>query len=80
MLHSGHGKNAGGIGWLPQVIFWMSAWYLCSLGTLFMNKIILTRIEGRAHMLGIVQMMMTAALGAAKVYLPTAVASHGSQD
>jgi solute carrier family 35 protein E2 len=63
---------------MPKVVFWMSAWYLCSLGTLFMNKVILTRLDGRAHMLGIVQMTMTAALGAAKVYLPVVLASHSS--
>lgn len=57
-----------------QIIFWMSAWYLCSLGTLFMNKIILTKLNGRVHILGMVQMTMTAVLGALKVYMPMVVA------
>ena len=52
----------------------MSAWYLCSLGTLFMNKIILTKLNGRVHILGMVQMTMTAVLGALKVYMPMVVA------
>ena len=65
--------------WLVTVMFWMSLWYMCSLGTLFMNKVILIRLEGRAHMLGVVQMFMTAALGAVKVYLPMLFATNGGE-
>ena len=39
-----------------------------------MNKLILTQLKGRVHVLGIVQMSMTAILGAAKIYLPIIVA------
>ena len=39
-----------------------------------MNKLILTQLKGRVHILGIVQMSMTAILGAAKIYLPIIVA------
>lgn len=49
-------------------IFWLSLWYACSGGTLFLNKIILTQLNGDIQILGCCQMAMTAALGAAKVY------------
>ncbi|EDQ91266.1 uncharacterized protein MONBRDRAFT_14978 [Monosiga brevicollis MX1] len=54
----------------PAAILWLSAWYLCSLVTLFMNKIILSHEEGDKYILGITQMIMTATLGAIKVYGP----------
>lgn len=56
-------------------MFWMGSWYLCSLVTLFMNKIILSSEGGNQYVLGITQMIMTAVLGAAKVYGPRAFAS-----
>eukprot|EP01147_Barroeca_monosierra_P005751 gene5751-9012_t len=56
-----------------QLIFWMTSWYLCSLITLFMNKIILSSEGGNKYVLGITQMIMTAVLGAAKVYGPSAL-------
>eukprot|EP00049_Salpingoeca_infusionum_P023470 m.12294 g.12294 ORF g.12294 m.12294 type:complete len:334 (+) comp5817_c0_seq1:221-1222(+) len=49
---------------------WLGAWYLCSLVTLFLNKIILSSEGGNQYVLGIVQMVTTATLGAAKVYGP----------
>jgi len=48
--------------------FWMSLWYITSLCTLFMNKIILADMKVDAHVLGLVQMTTTAVLGAVKVY------------
>eukprot|EP01052_Picozoa_sp_SAG31_P029888 SAG31_NODE_3014_length_4786_cov_9.641135_2_plen_159_part_00 len=49
-------------------LFWLSLWYGCSGGTLFLNKIILTQLNGDVQVLGGCQMAMTALLGAAKVY------------
>ena len=57
-------------GELSKIAFWMGAWYLCSLVTLFMNKIILSDLGGDVHVLGLCQMVTTAVLGAAKVYGP----------
>lgn len=53
---------------LHKQIFWLSLWYACSGGTLFLNKIILTQLNGDIQILGCCQMGMTAVLGAAKVY------------
>eukprot|EP00050_Salpingoeca_kvevrii_P008589 m.303795 g.303795 ORF g.303795 m.303795 type:complete len:320 (-) comp16209_c0_seq1:109-1068(-) len=52
-------------------VFWLAAWYICSLVTLFLNKIILSELGGDQYVLGITQMIMTATLGAAKVYGPS---------
>ena len=49
-------------------VFWLAAWYFCSLVTLFMNKTILSTMGGDQYVLGITQMSMTATLGAIKVY------------
>ncbi|EGD80594.1 solute carrier family 35 member E2 [Salpingoeca rosetta] len=75
----GSGSSSGGGGTkddsfsLP-LLFWMGSWYFCSLITLFMNKIILSSEGGNKYVLGITQMIMTAVLGAAKVYGPSAIA------
>jgi len=53
---------------LLQQAFWLSLWYLCSGGTLFLNKIILTQLNGDVQVLGCCQMATTAFLGAVKVY------------
>eukprot|EP00045_Choanoeca_perplexa_P005583 m.47091 g.47091 ORF g.47091 m.47091 type:complete len:360 (-) comp13200_c0_seq1:349-1428(-) len=57
------------------LVFWLVSWYACSLITLFMNKIILSSEGGDKYILGITQMIMTATLGAAKVYGPGAIAA-----
>lgn len=53
---------------LIETAFWLSLWYCCSGGTLFLNKIILTQLSGDVQVLGGCQMAMTAFLGAVKVY------------
>lgn len=50
------------------VVGYMSAWYLCSLVTLFANKTILTTYGVPVHALGLGQMITTCVLGAIKVY------------
>eukprot|EP00051_Salpingoeca_urceolata_P030169 m.492268 g.492268 ORF g.492268 m.492268 type:complete len:334 (+) comp31938_c0_seq1:282-1283(+) len=62
-------------GWSLAVVLWLSAWYLCSLVTLFMNKSILSNLGGDKYVLGITQMMTTAVLGGAKVYGPALFSS-----
>ena len=44
---------------------------LCSLVTLFSNKYILTYMGGNVQVLGVIQMVTTATLGALKVYGPS---------
>ena len=41
----------------------MTAWYLTSLATLFLNKIILSRPNSSVHVLGMCQMTTAAVLG-----------------
>ena len=43
--------------------FWIAAWYLTSLATLFLNKIILSRRNSSVHVLGMCQMTTAAVLG-----------------
>lgn len=50
------------------VVAWLTAWYFCSMVTLFANKTILTTYKVPVHALGIGQMLTTCALGAVKVY------------
>ena len=50
------------------VVACMSAWYVCSMVTLFANKTILTTYGVPVHALGIGQMTTTCLLGAVKVY------------
>lgn len=45
------------------LFFWIGAWYLCSLGTLFLNKSILNGMPGNEYILGIVQIGSTALYG-----------------
>jgi len=65
---------------LRQQFMWLSAWYACSMGTLFLNKIILTDLKGNFHTLAMVQMCTTATLGAAKVYGPRLLGRRSVDD
>ena len=51
-----------------ETFLWLCAWYLTSLGTLLLNKIILTERGVSSQALGACQMLSTALLGAAKVW------------
>ena len=48
---------------LFKTAFWIACWYLTSLATLFLNKIILSRKGSSVHVLGICQMTTAAVLG-----------------
>lgn len=67
---SGTDKDAKGVSIFKQQAFWMGCWYVCSGGTLFLNKIILTELHGDIQVLAGLQMTTTAFLGALKVYGP----------
>lgn len=41
-----------------KTAFWITAWYLTSLATLFLNKIILSRPNSSVHVLGMCQMTL----------------------
>ena len=51
-----------------ETFLWFCAWYLTSLGTLLLNKIILTERGVSSQALRACQMLSTALLGAAKVW------------
>ena len=51
-----------------STVLWLGAWYATSLGTLVLNKVILTDTALTSQALGVCQMVSTALLGAAKVY------------
>jgi solute carrier family 35 protein E2 len=46
-----------------KTAFWIAAWYMTSLATLFLNKIILSRRNSSVHVLGMCQMTTAAVLG-----------------
>ena len=46
-----------------KTAFWITAWYFCSLATLFLNKIILSRKGSSVHVLGMCQMTTAAIIG-----------------
>ena len=52
-----------------STVLWLGAWYATSLGTLVLNKVILTDTALTSQALGVCQMVSTALLGAAKVYV-----------
>mmetsp|Transcript_3795 Transcript_3795/g.4373 ORF Transcript_3795/g.4373 Transcript_3795/m.4373 type:complete len:451 (-) Transcript_3795:50-1402(-) len=49
---------------LMKTAFWIIIWYGCSLATLFLNKIILSRPNASVHVLGMCQMTAAVVLGA----------------
>ena len=51
-----------------ETVLWLCAWYVTSLGTLLLNKIILTERGVSSQALGACQMLSTALLGALKVW------------
>eukprot|EP00039_Didymoeca_costata_P030211 m.28364 g.28364 ORF g.28364 m.28364 type:complete len:341 (+) comp7997_c0_seq1:172-1194(+) len=65
-------KGDGGPAQL-QVVMWIGAWYMFSMLTLFLNKIILQHPEGDEYVLGITQMASTAIYGGLKVYGPNMI-------
>jgi len=52
---------------LYETVLWLAMWYATSLGTLLLNKIILSEHGVSSQALGLAQMLSTAALGAAKI-------------
>jgi len=64
---------------LIVVGFWMMAWYICSMLTLFLNKTILSRPDGDEYVLGITQMLSTATYGGIKVFGPRLLAKIKSK-
>ena len=51
-----------------STVLWLGAWYGTSLGTLVLNKVLLTEHGYSSQTLGVAQMLCTAVFGAVKVY------------
>uniref|UniRef100_A0A3Q2ZPG3 Solute carrier family 35 member E2B n=1 Tax=Kryptolebias marmoratus TaxID=37003 RepID=A0A3Q2ZPG3_KRYMA len=58
---------------------YLSLWYFFSFCTLFLNKYILSLLEGEPSMLGAVQMLSTTFIGCLKMFVPCCLYQHKSR-
>ncbi|XP_061910502.1 solute carrier family 35 member E2A-like [Entelurus aequoreus] len=59
---------------------YLGLWYFFSFCTLFLNKYILSLLEGQPSMLGAVQMLSTTIIGFLKMYVPCCFYQHKSRN
>ncbi|KAM6977013.1 solute carrier family 35 member E2A [Aplochiton taeniatus] len=62
--------------WNSRSLLYLGLWYFFSFCTLFLNKYILTLLEGEPSMLGAVQMLSTTIIGCVKMYVPCYLYQH----
>lgn len=62
--------------WNARSLSYLALWYFFSFCTLFLNKYILTLLEGEPGMLGAVQMLSTTIIGCVKMYVPCNLYHH----
>ncbi|GCB72194.1 solute carrier family 35 member E2B [Scyliorhinus torazame] len=62
--------------WSVKAMMYLSLWYFFSFCTLFLNKYILTLLEGEPGVLGAVQILTTTVIGAFKMYVPCCLYQH----
>ncbi|XP_071473363.1 solute carrier family 35 member E2B isoform X2 [Marmota flaviventris] len=62
--------------WSPRALSYLSLWFFLSFCTLFLNKYILSLLEGEPSMLGAVQMLSTTVIGCVKMCLPCCLHQH----
>ncbi|KAL4646108.1 solute carrier family 35 member E2B [Arapaima gigas] len=65
--------------WNSKALTYLALWYFFSFCTLFLNKYILSLLEGEPSMLGAVQMLSTTAIGCMKMYVPCCLYKHKSR-
>ncbi|XP_034027794.1 solute carrier family 35 member E2A-like [Thalassophryne amazonica] len=65
--------------WNGRSLTYLSLWYFFSFCTLFLNKYILSLLEGEPSMLGAVQMLSTTIIGCLKMYVPCCLYHHKSR-
>ncbi|XP_031600946.1 solute carrier family 35 member E2A [Oreochromis aureus] len=58
---------------------YLGLWYFFSFCTLFLNKYILSLLEGEPSMLGAVQMLSTTVIGCLKMFVPCCLYQHKSR-
>ncbi|KAM4737291.1 solute carrier family 35 member E2A [Anableps anableps] len=62
--------------WNWRSLSYLGLWYFFSFCTLFLNKYILSLLEGEPSMLGAVQMMSTTIIGCLKMFIPCCLYQH----
>lgn len=65
--------------WNWRSLAYLGLWYLFSFCTLFLNKYILSLLEGEPSVLGAVQMLSTTAIGFLKMCVPCCLYQHKSR-
>lgn len=65
--------------WNWRSLSYLGLWYFFSFCTLFLNKYILSLLEGEPSMLGAVQMLSTTIIGCVKMFIPCCLYQHKSR-
>ncbi|XP_061112755.1 solute carrier family 35 member E2A [Conger conger] len=65
--------------WNSKSLAYLGLWYFFSFCTLFLNKYILSLLEGEPTMLGAIQMLSTTIIGCMKMYVPCCLYQHKSR-
>lgn len=65
--------------WNWRSMTYMGLWYFFSFCTLFLNKYILSLLEGEPSMLGAIQMLSTTVIGCLKMFVPCCLYQHKSR-
>ncbi|XP_054440109.1 solute carrier family 35 member E2B [Pteronotus mesoamericanus] len=62
--------------WSSRALLYLALWFFLSFCTLFLNKYILSLLEGEPSMLGAVQMLSTTCIGCLKTFVPCCLHQH----
>nr|KAF6394949.1 solute carrier family 35 member E2B [Molossus molossus] len=62
--------------WSSRALVYLTLWFFLSFCTLFLNKYILSLLEGEPSMLGAVQMLSTTCIGCLKTFVPCCLYQH----
>ncbi|XP_021511321.1 solute carrier family 35 member E2B isoform X3 [Meriones unguiculatus] len=62
--------------WSSRAVIYLTLWFFFSFCTLFLNKYILSLLEGEPSMLGAVQMLSTTLIGCVKIFVPCCLYQH----
>ncbi|XP_070615237.1 solute carrier family 35 member E2B [Erythrolamprus reginae] len=65
--------------WSSYALTYLTLWFFFSFCTLFLNKYILSLLEGEPSMLGAVQMLSTTFIGCIKMFVPCCLYQHKSR-
>ncbi|KAL7398219.1 hypothetical protein ABVT39_006293 [Epinephelus coioides] len=65
--------------WNWRSMAYLGLWYFFSFCTLFLNKYILSLLEGEPSMLGAIQMLSTTVIGFLKMFVPCCLYQHKSR-